>query len=85
MFKDDVDSLKKKKNYEILKPDYLLKRLLTISETAYMLGVQSHTLRKWVHTQKYDLPYVQFGTELRFNIDDIIKFIERNTKNRGIF
>lgn len=52
------------------------RRLLTIQETSKLLSVSVSTLYGWVWQRR--IPFVKLGRAVRFDIDDLEKFIERN-------
>lgn len=54
-----------------------MKKLLSINEAAEMLNIKVTTLYKWRHEKK--IPFVKMGNKLRFQEDQLIKFIEENT------
>lgn len=53
--------------------------LLTPSETARVLGVKEDTLTVWRCQKRYDLPYVKVGRNVRYKVEDVAEFIERQT------
>lgn len=53
--------------------------LLTRREAAAYIGVQPNTLATWACTQRYDLPYVKVGRNVRYRKQDLDAFIQRNT------
>lgn len=54
------------------------KRLLTVRETAEMLGVKEPTIRSWILLRK-NLPFVRVGRAIRFPLEAVEKFIRDNT------
>ncbi|URF05062.1 helix-turn-helix domain-containing protein [Cupriavidus campinensis] len=52
--------------------------LLTRQEAAAYIGVQPNTLATWACTQRYDLPYVKVGRNVRYRKQDLDAFIQRN-------
>jgi len=52
-------------------------KLLTVADTAEILGVAPHTLAVWRSTGRYDLPYVKTGRLVRYRLADLEAFIER--------
>ncbi len=55
-------------------PEHLLSR----QEAAAYIGVQPNTLATWACTQRYDLPYVKVGRNVRYRKQDLDAFIQRN-------
>ena len=49
------------------------KRLLTAAEAAEYLGMAEWTLRQWASMRK--IPKVKLGKALRFDVDDLDKWI----------
>jgi hypothetical protein len=45
--------------------------LLTRQEAAAYIGVQPNTLATWACTQRYDLPYVKVGRNVRYRKQDL--------------
>ena len=54
------------------------KKLLSVHETASMLGIQPMTLYKWVSAK--EIPYVKLGSRILFRADDLEEFILANRK-----
>ena len=61
-------------NDEVLKSSS--KKLLTRNETAQMLGVSCGTLAVWVSTKRYNLTYTKIGRLVKYDFEDVLKFIE---------
>lgn len=55
-----------------------IQTLLTRQEAAAYIGVQPNTLATWACTQRYDLPYVKVGRNVRYRKQDLDAFIQRN-------
>jgi hypothetical protein len=53
--------------------------LLTVKETALLLNIQPQTLAVWRHRRRFILPWVKVGNSIKYKLDDIQKFIEKNT------
>lgn len=53
------------------------KRLLTIQEVAAYTGLSTHTLYTMVSQRR--VPYVKLGGALRFNPDELDKWIKENS------
>lgn len=51
--------------------------MLTVAETAKLLGVKEPTIRAWVAKRK--LAYVKVGRAIRFSESELQRFIERNS------
>lgn len=54
-----------------------MKRLLSVNETADLLGLKVSTIYAWVHKKK--IPYVKTGGKLKFIEDQISKLVEANS------
>ena len=54
----------------------LTKRLLTVDEAARLLAVSVSTLYGWVYQRR--IPFVKVGRALRFDVNDLEKFIQAN-------
>jgi excisionase family DNA binding protein len=68
---------------EKLKPFVNLNRLLNVREGAKVLNVSEHTLRQWIHQRR--LPVVKMGKAVRFDPEDLQKFIEANRREAVSF
>lgn len=53
--------------------------LLTRAETAKYLGVTCETLEVWASTDRYDLPYIKVGRNVRYRLEDIMHFLKSRT------
>lgn len=53
-----------------------MKKLLSVKETAELLGLKVSTLYAWVHRKK--IPYVKAGGKLKFIEEQMNGFIEAN-------
>lgn len=51
-------------------------RLVTVNDAARYLAVSVSTLYGWVYQRR--IPFVKVGRALRFEIDDLDNFVERN-------
>jgi excisionase family DNA binding protein len=60
-----------------------LKELLNVKEGAKVLNVSEHTLRQWIHQRR--IPFVKLGKAVRFDPEDLWKFIEENRRKAAIF
>jgi excisionase family DNA binding protein len=60
-----------------------LKRLLNVKEGAEVLNVSEHTLRQWIHQRR--VPVVKLGKAVRFDPEDLQKFIEENRREAVTF
>jgi len=47
-------------------------------QAARYLGVKLETLAVWRCTKRYYLPYIKVGRLVKYRIDDLDAFIERN-------
>ena len=57
-------------------------RLLSLDETAGILGIKKKTLYQWKWRGKY-LSFVKVGKGLRVSEDDLKRFIEGHKSRRG--
>ncbi len=59
------------------------RRLLSVRETAKILGISIHTLYSWVSQRK--IPFVKCGRRTEFDTKDLDVWIERNkTRQREL-
>jgi len=54
-----------------------MNKLLSVTQAAEMLGINSQTLYQWRWRKKY-LPFIKVGKSLRISEKDLIEFIEKN-------
>ena len=54
-------------------------KLLNVREASEILGVKAKTLYEWKY-RKQNLPFVKVGKSLKIREQDLLDFIERNTK-----
>ena len=54
-------------------------QLINRKEAAKLLGIQPSTLSAWACLKSHDLPYVRIGSRAMYRLDEIEKFIIRNT------
>lgn len=54
-------------------------KLLNVREASEILGVKPKTLYEWKY-RKQNLPFVKVGKSLKIREQDLLDFIERNTK-----
>ena len=54
--------------------------LLTPGEAAEILGVKVDTLTVWRSTKRYPLPFVRVGRSIKYNVEDVLSFIEARTE-----
>jgi predicted site-specific integrase-resolvase len=52
------------------------KALLDEDEVAEMIGVRPQTLAVWRCTGKYDLPFVRVGRLVRYQIQDVLEWLQ---------
>lgn len=52
------------------------RRLLTREQAAEVLGVQVQTLATWASQGKYDLPFVKVGKCVRYERDDLERWLQ---------
>ena len=57
-----------------------MEKLLSLSETAEILGVKPPTLYNWISEQK--ITVVKVGRLVKFDPEDIRQFIEKNKKHK---
>lgn len=53
--------------------------LLNNAEAAALLNIKPGTLNIWRSSKRYNLPYVKVGKAVRYKVEDIEAFIEKNT------
>jgi len=58
--------------------------LLTPDEVADVLGVTTHTLAVWRCERRYNLPYVKTGRLVRYQPEDIQRFIQERLHGQNI-
>jgi len=51
-------------------------QLLTPLDAAEFLGMSVGTLAVWRCTKRYDLPYIKVGHTIKYDMHDLIAFIE---------
>lgn len=56
-------------------------KLLNSEDAAFYLGLSKRTLETWRCKQKYSIPYVKIGNAVRYAIDDLNAYIERQEVN----
>ena len=59
------------------------KRLLSVRETAEMLGISIHTLYSWVSQRR--IPFVKLGRRTEFDIKDLDDWIDENKTRQREF
>jgi len=57
-------------------------RLLDITQLSEAINVKKKTIYDWTH--KKQIPYVKMGRLLRFDLDDIEKWIRRNNRSESV-
>ncbi len=57
--------------------------LIRTDEAAEMLGVRPGTLAIWRRTGRYGLAFVQIGRAIRYDPEDIRRFIEERKRGKG--
>jgi excisionase family DNA binding protein len=55
-----------------------MQRLLSVQETAELLGLKPATIRAWLLRRK-NLPFVRCGRAIRIPFDSVEKFVKENT------
>lgn len=53
-------------------------KLLSVKETAELLGIKKKTLDVWRSQQRYFIPYIKVGSSVKYELKDIMDFIEKN-------
>ncbi len=56
-----------------------LPKIISALEVAALLGVTTSTLAVWRCTRRYPLPFIKAGGRVRYNLDDVERFIEART------
>src|SRR5262249_44205948 len=58
------------------------RELLTPEQAAERLGLKNpNTLAVWRSTQRYHLPFIRVGRNIRYDAAEIEKFLQRNTES----
>lgn len=57
-------------------------RLLSREEAAKLLGVSPGTLAVWACTKRYGLPVVKMGKLAKYQMSDLLEFIERRKEQQ---
>ena len=58
--------------------------LLTAREAAHFLKIEVETLYDWIEIGRYEIPHIKRGRFLRFNLDELVKWLSDNTvRNKG--
>ena len=57
-------------------PRRQLLQLLTPEAAAEFLGMSVGTLAVWRCTKRYDLAYIKVGRTVKYNMDDLLAFLE---------
>lgn len=52
-------------------------KLILPEEAAKLLSVSEGTLNRWRSTDKKDLPYIKVGGAIRYSVDDIERWVEK--------
>lgn len=65
---------------EVIKPNTMTKKLLTIRQAAEILNVHVETLRRWDKAGKLNAIKVNDRGDRRYKREDVEKFISRRTK-----
>ncbi len=52
--------------------------LMTRRDAAFYLGIKEQTLALWAHARRYDLPYYKIGRTVKYKLEDLDRFINRN-------
>ena len=55
-------------------------QLLTRQEASQFLGVSKGTLEVWATTKRYNLKYVKIGRLVKYRMQDLLNFLEEQTK-----
>jgi Helix-turn-helix domain len=60
-------------------------QLLTPQAAAEFLGMSEGTLAVWRCARRYNLPYVKVGRSIRYDLNDLIGFLEsRKVHSSGV-
>jgi DNA-binding XRE family transcriptional regulator len=76
-----INKLLGKSSMKDLEKMEALGKLLNRKDAAAYLGVSPHTLAAW--SQKRDnngLPLIKMGSNVRYKVDDLIEFVEKNRR-----
>lgn len=63
----------------------MLNELFTTDQVAEMLGLSPHTLAVWRSEGRADLPYIKVGRSVRYEITDILEFLDQQRKSNKNF
>jgi excisionase family DNA binding protein len=55
-------------------------QLLTREQASEFLGVSKGTLEVWACTKRYNLKYIKIGKNVRYRMQDLLNFLEEQTK-----
>lgn len=53
--------------------------LVSRKEAAAILGIEPNTLAVWACTGRHKLPYVKIGRYVKYRLEDLNAFIDKNT------
>jgi predicted site-specific integrase-resolvase len=59
-----------------------MSNLLNETRAAKHLGLAPNTLAGWRCSGKVDLPFIKIGRNIRYRLDDIEAFLQRNTQRQ---
>jgi hypothetical protein len=57
--------------------------LLGPQGAAEFLGVTAGTLSVWRSTKRYNLPYIKIGSKIRYQVTDLVAFLEARKVTPG--
>ena len=58
--------------------------LITRKEVAILLDCKESTLAAWKSCNRYNLPCIKIGKNVRYRLGDVMAFIEKNISNSNI-
>jgi hypothetical protein len=61
----------------------IARKLLKTEQAAEVLGKSPGTLVVWRSTKRYDLPYLKVGGSVRYDLDDLLEFLEAQRVDPG--
>jgi len=76
-----IKELKKEKKIDEGKKGFM-DDLLTRKELAELLSLSDATLSVWASTGKVKIPYIKIGGAVRYKLEDVITFLDKN-KHEG--
>ena len=57
-------------------------QMLNTAMTAVLLDIPKATLVKWRSTGEVELPFIKIGRAVRYNTNDLRRWLEKNTQHK---